>query len=69
METLGIAINGEHGQKLSYEDREEAMELLAEITKQGVKSNSSKTVLRTLGKSFWAVIEKVDPLSKACLAA
>jgi hypothetical protein len=49
--------------------RQEALELLAEISQQGSKPNASKAVLRTLGETFWKVIEKVEPLSKACLAA
>lgn len=69
LQLIEDALVGEQGQQLSEQSRQEALELLAEISQQGSKSNSSKTVLRTLGETFWKAIEKVEPLSKACLAA
>jgi hypothetical protein len=56
-------------QHLSAEDKKEALELLQAITQQGGKAEASKPVLRSLGSGLWKVIEKVEPLSKACLAA
>lgn len=69
LQVIEDALVGEQGQQLSEQNRQEALELLAEISQQGSKSNSPKVVLRTLGETFWKVIEKVEPLSKACLAA
>jgi len=66
---LESAINGEASPQLSEERRREALELLAAIANQGAKPDVSKSVLRSLGKSLWSVIESVEPLSKACSAA
>lgn len=69
LQVIEKSLVGEQGKQLSDRNRQEALELLAEISQQGTKPNSSKAVLRTLGETLWKVIEKVEPLSKACLAA
>jgi hypothetical protein len=67
--SVEAALTGEPGNDLSAEHRREALELLAGLTEQGAKPDTSKPVLRSLGKTFWDLIEKVEPLSKACLGA
>jgi hypothetical protein len=67
--TLESAINGQAGAELTEEQRKEALDLLTEMAQQGSKSDSSKSVLRSLGKSLWTLIESAEPLSKACAVA
>lgn len=69
LQTLENALTGEPGEQLSDKQRQEALELLAEISQKGANADSPKSIIRSLGKTLWIVIEKVEPLSKACLAA
>jgi hypothetical protein len=69
LQVLEAALTGEAAQLLSEKERGEALKILAEIAGQGAKPDTSKSVLRSLGKSLWSLIEKVEPLSNACLAA
>ncbi|MCH7477206.1 MAG: hypothetical protein IIA14_03780, partial [SAR324 cluster bacterium] len=66
---LNSVLTGDLGQQLSEALRKEALEYLKEIVRQFAQPEASKPVLRSIGISFWEIIEKVEPLSKACLAA
>jgi uncharacterized tellurite resistance protein B-like protein len=63
------ALKGQAGAELTEEQRKEALDLLTEMAQQGAKPDSSKSVLRSLGKSLWTLIENAEPLSKACAVA
>ncbi|MGI0025658.1 MAG: hypothetical protein ACREA4_11020 [Nitrososphaera sp.] len=69
LQVIEAALTGDAAKQLSEKDRKEALELLSEIAQQGAKPDSSKSVLRSLAQMLWGLIEKVEPLSKACLAA
>jgi hypothetical protein len=66
---LETVLTGEAAKQLTEGQRKEALELLAEIAQQGANPDASKSVLRSLGKAFWGLIETVKPLSEASLAA
>jgi hypothetical protein len=67
--TIESALNGEAGASLAAERRKEALDLLNEMAQQGSKPDSSKSVLKSLGKGLWTLITSVEPLSKACTVA
>jgi hypothetical protein len=67
--TLEAAFTGQTASHLTGEQRKEALDLLNEIAQQGTKPVSSKSVLKSLGKSLWSLIESAEPLSKACAVA
>jgi len=69
LQTLEATLTGEFAQEMSDDDRQKALELLSEISQQGAKPEPSKPVLQALGETFWGLVEKVEPLSKACLVA
>ena len=67
--TLEAALMGQEAAQLTTEERKEALDLLTELAQQGSKPSSSKSVLKSLGKTLWSLIESAEPLSKACAVA
>jgi hypothetical protein len=67
--TLESALTGEPAEHLTAEQRKEALDLLGELAQQGAKPSASKSVLKSLGKALWGLIESAEPLSKACAVA
>lgn len=69
LQTLEATLTGDAASELTDDQRTDALELLAELSQQGAKSEASKTVMKSIGTALWSTIENVEPLSKACLAA
>jgi hypothetical protein len=67
--TLEAALTGQAAAELTTEQRKEALDLLDELAQQGSKPSASKSVLKSLGKTLWSLIESAEPLSKACAVA
>lgn len=69
LQTMESALHGAPGAALPAEQRKDALEILHELAQHGVKPDSSKSVLRTLGKGLWTLIGSAEPLTRACAAA
>lgn len=64
LEKLGKSIHEATTSDMSEESKQDAFQLLDELTKQASSPTRVRTVLKTLGKGLWEVIKNVGAISK-----
>lgn len=69
LKQLEQAIGDVDPKAMTDADKEKALKLLEELTKQISVPNRSKVVLETIGKGLWEVIKNVEPITKMAFGA
>ncbi len=69
LQQLEKAIAQADPQAMSKEDKQKALKLLEELTKQVSSPSRAKVVLEAMGKGLWEIIRNVEPLAKTVSAA
>jgi hypothetical protein len=64
LKALDQAINASNGQVMPPEEKQKALALLDELTRQASSPNRAKVVLEAVGKGLWEAIKAVGPVSK-----